>query len=158
MQDDGEIRLSPAWKHALAVLIEEGLSYGQMITKERLVELFGLCKPVTAEDQERFQMEFLSQFTELREELLEEHRLRLRTLHGERAYEVVRPGEQTDLAVSEGQREMKRAIRRMSRTLAFVRHEELTDAERRKNADAQAKTAMLAGMVRKPLLPAPRNT
>jgi hypothetical protein len=149
---DGELRLSPPWKHALATLVDEGLTYGQVITKDRLVDLFGLLRPVTAEDQERFQMDFLQQFTELREELLEEHRLRLRTMYGESSYEVVHPGEQTSLAMDEGQRDLKRAIRRMSRTLAFVRHEELTDEQRRKNSDAQAKAAMLAGMVRRPML------
>lgn len=154
MQQDGEMRLSPPWKHALATLVDAGLPYGRVVTKDELVQLFGLRNPVTAEDQERFQMDFLQQFTELREELLEEHRLRLRTMHGERSYEVVHPNAQTDLAITEGQREMRRAVRRMSRTLAFVRHDELTDDERRKNADAQAKAAMLAGMVRKPRLAA----
>jgi hypothetical protein len=37
-----------------------------------------------------------------------------------------------------------------------IRHVELTDEERRKNADAQAKAAMLAGMIRQPALPKPK--
>lgn len=45
----------------------------------------------------------------------------------------------------------------MTRTLVFVRHEELTDEQRKANADAQAKAAMLAGMVRKHRLSAPKN-
>ena len=52
--------------------------------------------------------------------------------------------------MEEGIKEMKRATRRMARTLSFIRQEELTDEQRRRNADAQAKAAMLAGMVRKP--------
>lgn len=154
--EDGEIRLSPVWKHALQVLLERGIENGKVIKKDDLAELFGLRKPVTAQDQERFQLEFFQQFSELRDELLEEHRVALRTMYGERAYEVVPPGEQTDLAVADGMRDLKRAMRKMTRTLAFVRHEELTDEQRRANADAQAKAAMLAGMVRKPSLGGPK--
>jgi hypothetical protein len=152
MQMDGEMRLSPAWKHALAKLEEGGLPYGRVITKAELADLFGLAQPVTAADQERFQMEFLQQFTALRAELLEEHRLMLRTMYGEGSYEVVAPADQTDLALSEGLRDLRQAARKMARGLAFIRHEELTDEQRRKNADAQAKAAMLAGMVRRPML------
>jgi len=150
---DGDLRLSPAWKHALAVLLERGIEDGQVIEKAQLVELFGLKAPVTARDQERFQLDFMQQFAELRAELLEEHRLALRTMHGESSYMVVPPNQQTDLAMDEGLKEMKRAARRMVRTLAFIRHELLTDDERKKNADAQAKAAMLAGMIRNPRLP-----
>jgi hypothetical protein len=153
MEEEVEFRLSPPWKHALRTLLDRGLSNGDVIEKADLQQLFSLRDPVTAAEQERFQLDFMRQFTELREELLEEHRIALRTLHGERAYQVVPPADQTDLAMSEGLKEMRRAARRMARTLAFVRHEELTDEERRRNADAQAKAAMLAGMIRNPRLP-----
>ena len=155
MESDGELRLSPAWKHALSMLIEGGLHNGRVITKVELVELFGLQKPVTAEQQERFQLEFMQQFADLRDELLEEHRVALRTMFGESSYEVVPPAHQTDLAMHEGMRDLKRSVRKMTRTLAFVRHEELTDEQRKANADAQAKAAMLAGMMR-PRLPGPK--
>jgi hypothetical protein len=155
MEADDEFRLSPAWKQALRELIDGGLKNGDVVTRERLVELFGLRPPVTAADQERFQLEFMQQFQALRDELLEEHRVALRTMYGERAYEVVPPGQQTDLAMQEGMRDLRRSMRKMSRTLAFVRHEELTDDQRKQNADAQAKAAMLAGMIRQPRLPKP---
>lgn len=155
MYGDSELRLSPAWKHALSVLLERGISDGQIITKADLSDLFGLRKPETAAEQERYQLDFMTQFLSLRDELLEEHRLALRTMYGESSYQVVPPSEQTDLAMSEGLREMKRAARKMVRTLAFVRHEMLTDEQRRRNADAQAKAAMLAGMIRNPQLPKP---
>lgn len=148
MQADGELRLSPPWKHALQVLIEQGLKNGDVIRKEALVELLGLRAPITAEDQVRFQLDFMQQFTDLREELLEEHRIALRTMYGESSYEVVPPSAQTELAVSDGMKEIRRSIRKTARMLAFVRHEELTDEQRKQNADAQAKTAMLASMVR----------
>jgi hypothetical protein len=157
MQMDGEVRLSPAWKHALSVLLEGGMEYGRVIHKRELCEMFGLADPVTAADQVRHQMEFTQQFTALRDELLEEHRLRLRTMYGESSYEVVHPGDQTDLSMAEGLRDLRTAARKMARSLAFIRHEELTDEQRRKNTDAQAKAAMLAGMIRNPRLPSPKQ-
>lgn len=152
-----EFRLSPPWKHALRTLLARSLNNGDIITKTELVDLFGLPAPVTAQDQERFSLEFMRQFSDLRDELLEEHRIALRTMHGESSYEVVPPADQTGLALTEGQKELRRALRKMTRTLAFIRHEELTDEQRKKNADAQAKAAMLAGMVRgQKLLPPPQ--
>jgi hypothetical protein len=153
MDGEEEFRLSPAWKHALAQLLARGLSNGDVIEKADLVQWFGLKPPVTAADQERFQLDFMRQFVELRDELLEEHRIALRTMRGEAAYQVIPPADQTDHAMHEGLQEMRRAARKMVRTLAFVRHDELSDDARRKNADAQAKAAMLAGMIRKPRLP-----
>ena len=113
--------------------------------------------PVTAAEQERFQLDYMRQFQELRDELLEEHRLALRTLRGEHAYEVVPPMDQTDFAMGDGLREMKRAAKKMVGTLVFIRHEQLTDEGRRKNADAQAKAAMFAGMIRNPQLLSPKQ-
>lgn len=157
MEMEGELRLSPAWKHALSVLVDRGLDYGRVIHKRELCELFGLRDPVTAADQVRHQMDFMQQFSELRAELLEEHRLRLRTMYGESSYEVVHPADQTDLSMAEGIRDMRNIARKLARELSFIRHEELTDDQRRKNADAQAKAAMLAGMIRNPRLPAPKK-
>lgn len=153
MLPDDEVRLSPPWKHALATLLDRGLTNGQVITKAELCELFGLREPATIDEYERFQFGFMRQFDDLRSELLEEHRIALRTMHGESSYEVVPPAQQTDLAMAEGMRELRRSMRKMARTVAFVRQEELTDAQRKANSDAQAKVAMLASMVRRPRLP-----
>jgi hypothetical protein len=153
MEHDGELRLLPAWRHALRELLAAGLPDGKVVTKDELVALFALREPITAKDQERFQLEFMREFDELRAELLEEHRIALRTMFGESAYQVCPPADQTDLAVNDGMRDLKRSMRKMTRTLAFIRHEELTDDGRKKNADAQAKAAMLAGMIRNPRLP-----
>jgi hypothetical protein len=150
MQMDGELRLSPAWKHALATLIDEGLEDGMVITREKLDELFGLRKPVTAEDQKRYQLEFMQQFTDLKSELLEEHRIDLDSVFGEGAYKVVPAADQSDLAMKDGMKDLRRSMRKMTRRLAFIRHEQLTDEQRRQNADMQAKAAMLAGMIRRP--------
>lgn len=151
MIEEVEVQLSPVWRHALQALVKRGLPYGSRIEKSELCELFGLKRPISAQDMERHSLRYMGLFGKLRDELLSTHRLALKTLWGDSAYEVVKPSAQTDLAVSEGLREMKRSVRKMARTLAFVRHEELTDQQRKHNADAQAKASMLAGMIRSPI-------
>ena len=58
MQADGELRLSPAWKHALRVLLERGINDGDIIEKAELSDLFGLKRPETAAEQERYQLDW----------------------------------------------------------------------------------------------------
>jgi hypothetical protein len=152
LEDDlDEYIPTPRWRHALRVLTARGLSNGDVIEKSELVDLFGLKTPITAADQQKYQLDFMAQYIPLRDELLEEHRIALRTLRGDSAYQVLPPAQQTDYAMQEGMRDLSRTMRRMAKTVAYVRHEELTDDQRKANADAQAKVAMLAGMVRKRL-------
>lgn len=94
MEMDEEFRLSPPWKHALQILLDRGIADGTILEKAELVGMFGLRAPVTAADQERFQLDFMKQFSALRE-LLEDHRIALRTMYGESSYQVVPPQEQT---------------------------------------------------------------
>lgn len=143
-----DVRPFPEWRYALQVILERGIDYGSIIKKSELIELFGLKQPKTAEEQEKFQLDFMRYFSDFRDELLEEHRLALRTMWGDGSYQVIHPADQTEAAVNEGAKEMRRALRKMTKTLVFVRHEELTAEQQKQNADAQAKAAMLAGMVR----------
>lgn len=157
MQMDGEMCLSPPWKRALRALLERGPEYGHAIHESELCELFGLAEPTTVAEQEEPNVEFLQQLSALREKLLEEHRLDLRTMLSESRYEIVSPSAQTSLALREGLNDLRLATAKMARRLTCIRHEELTDEERRRNADAQAKAAMLAGMIRNPRLTGPKT-
>jgi hypothetical protein len=154
MDSDSEepLKLSPPWREALRVLIARGLQDATVIERAELITLFELKTPNTAAEQQEFQLKWLSQFSAFRDELLEDHSLALRSLHGECSYQVVPAMQQTDLAIQEAQKQMKRALRNQIRMLTFIRQEDLTNEERRKNADAQAKAAMLAGMIRAPRL------
>ena len=143
--------LYPSWRQALKTLMARGLNNGDVLTKTELSRLFGLQDPVTANDHARYQLDFLREFVPLRDELLKEHRIALRALYGEQSYMVVPPNEQTGVAVRTGAKEVKAAMRKMVNTLTFIRHDELTPDQQRKNADALAKTSMLAGMLRRSL-------
>lgn len=155
MEEEAELKLHPAWRHALQTLLDEGLQYGRMIDKAYLASLFGLKQPVTARDQQQYDIEFMSMMSCLRAELLERHQIDLHTLWGRGQVVVTNPGEQTGLAVREGTADMQRAIVKMTRRLTFIRHEELTDEQSKQNADALAKAATLAGMVNQRRLRAP---
>lgn len=140
--------LCPAWREALRVLIEGGLGDGDVLHKSQLAKSFGLENPITARDQEVFQMAFMKQFCDFREELLSSHNMALKTMYGESSYQVVPAKEQTEFAICNGKVEIIKATRRMARTLLFVRHDLLTSDEKKQNADALARTAMLTGMVK----------
>lgn len=131
------------------MLVDDGLESGDILHKAQLAELFELRPPVTAAQQVKWQTEWFVQMQEFRNELLVMHRMALRTMYGESSYCVIPAGEQTDFAMRTGVKEIAKATRRMAKTLLFVRHDMLTAEQSRQNADALAKTAMLAGMVRK---------
>ena len=156
-EPSGEFEKWPRWRHALDVLLERGLPYGSRIERDEIVRLLKLKQPVTAAQQQAFQLEYLEQFHALRYELLEGHCLLLRTVHGERCYEVTPPNRQTDVALAVGVREIKSALVKASKGVTFIRSNELSAEEARKNADAQARLASLAVMVRGRRLGGPRS-
>lgn len=143
----GAVKLYPSWKEAHRRLLEDGATYGSIITHQQLAELFGLRQPVTAEEQKRFQMSFTANMVSLRDHLLVHNQMALRTVYGKSCYEVVLPENQTDFAVKEGMGSIRKAMKTMALTLSHTPTHLLTSEQQRRNADALAKTAMLAGMV-----------
>ena len=64
------------------------------------------------------------------------------------AYVVIAPESQTKYAVDSGVKAIGREMKKMAMAVSFTKTELLTDEERRKNADAQAKISMLAGIMK----------
>lgn len=146
------LKLHPAWRNAEAELIKSGFTYGSQVSRCELGRLFGLRDPVTAEEQQAYNLEFMRHSVHLRDSLLVNHMIALKTRHGESIYEAVMPENQTDFAMNTGIKEVKKAMRNMANVLQFTPIHLLTSDQQRKNADAQAKVAMLQGMVRKKAL------
>lgn len=139
-------RLSPIWKQVEKDLIEKGFTYGQRISKMDLADLLELERPQTAAQQNDFNIRFMANFTKLRDSLLKNHKIALRTMWGDSAYEAVLPEQQTDFAMNKGVKEIQTAMRTMRTILVNTPVHLLSADLQRKNADAQAKVAMLAGM------------
>ena len=142
-----EATLFPAWKQAVKVLLDEGLTFGSTVTRKRLADLCQVKPPENIEDVRRYDLELLTCITEIKDVLLTAHCMLLVT-DNKGAYVVIAPESQTQYAVDNGIKAIGREMKKMSMAVSFTKTDLLSDADRAKNADAQAKIAMLAGMVK----------
>lgn len=142
-----EPTLFPAWKQAVKVLLDEGLTFGSTVTRKRLADLCQVKPPESIEDVRRYDLELLTCITEIKDVLLTAHCMLLVT-DNKGAYVVIAPESQTQYAVDNGIKAIGREMKKMSMAVSFTKTELLSDADRAKNADAQAKISMLAGMVK----------
>lgn len=137
--------LYPAWKQAVKALIEDGLTYGDRVTREKLIDLCGIPRPVDIEDVQRFSLDCVAAICEIKDALLVNHAMLL--VSDQRgAYTVVLPKDQTSIVLANGLKAVTREMQRMAKGVSFVNHDLLTDAQRAHNADAQAKVSRLADM------------
>ena len=142
-----EMTLFPSWKHAVKVLLDEGLTYGSTVSRKRIAELCQVTPPVDVEDVRRHDLELLQCVTAIKDTLLTAHCMLL-VPDNKGAYVVIAPESQTQYAVDTGVKAIGREMKKMAMAVSFTKTELLTDTERAKNADAQAKISMLAGMVK----------
>jgi len=148
LDEEENVSLFPEWRQAVKDFFDEGFGEGDVVSKSWLEMHFGMepiAGPMTAEDFQERQFEWLRNMEAFRAELLENHQIFLSVVFGE-GYRVVPPGEQTELAQEKFEREAAKAYKRAALTLKNVRQDQLTDAQRKENMDAIAKLSMLRGM------------
>lgn len=147
-----EVKLFPAWKQAVRDFLAE-FAYGDTVTHEWLAEHFGLPLPDEKMSAAAFrarQFEWMAAVEGFKTTLLHDHQVMLQTVWGE-GYRWTHPGEQTAAATREFEREAGKAFRAAGSRLRNIRLNELTDDQRRANADAMAKMASLRSATRKQL-------
>lgn len=139
--------LFPAWKQAIKTLLDEGITYGSTISRKRISELCNVRPPQNIDDVRRHDLELLQCITEIKDILLTAHCMLL-VSDNKGAYIVIAPESQTKYAVDTGVKAIGREMKRMAMAVSFTKTEMLSDADRAKNADAQAKISMIAGMLK----------
>jgi len=139
--------LFPAWKQAVRTLLGEGLTYGSVVSRKRIAELCEVRPPQSIEDVRRYDLELLTAITEIKDSLLTAHCMLLVADH-KGSFIVIAPESQTSYAVNSGVKAIGKEMRKMAMAVSFTKTELLTNDERAKNADAQAKISMLSGMMR----------
>lgn len=142
-----EPTLYPAWKQAVKVLLDEGITYGSTVTRKRIAELCQIKPPESIEDVRRHDLELLQATADIKDVLLTAHCMLLVTDHSG-SYVVIAPESQTKYAVDTGIKAIGREMKKMSMAVSFTKTDLLSDVDRAKNADAQAKISMLAGMLK----------
>ena len=142
-----ETTLFPAWRQAVRDLLDEGITYGSTISRKRIAEMCQVQPPTSIEDVRRHDLELLQCVTEIKDILLTAHCMLL-VSDNKGSFVVIAPESQTEYAVSSGIKAISREMKKMAMGVSFTKTDLLSAPERAKNADAQAKISMLAGMVK----------
>lgn len=142
-----ETSLFPAWKQAVKVLLGEGLTFGSVVSRKRIADLCEVRPPESIEDVRRYDLELLQCITEIKDALLTAHCMLL-VSDNKGGYVVIAPESQTEYAVETGVKAIGREMKKMAMAVSFTKTELLSAPDRAKNADAQAKISMLAGMIK----------
>ena len=145
-----ETKLYPAWRQAEADFVELNPPPGSIIDRSWFEERFGIRPAKDIQQHEKNRLIFVGHMENLRDSLLRNHRLMLRAVIGV-GYRVVPPEEQTITTVKDRGEAVRREMGKMMQELKHIRHNELTDATRAKNADAIAKLGQLSQMTRRQL-------
>jgi hypothetical protein len=130
--------------------MEEKLAPGDTISFDWLYEKFLIQRPVGTTilaDAQKAELQFLGQFKAFEDALLTEHQIALTNVRGV-GYRIVPPGEQTSWAEGQGVGEVKKAVRKLTDRLTNIDLAQLTTEQRKENADALARLAMLSGMIK----------
>jgi hypothetical protein len=105
----------------------------------------------TVGEYQKERLIFMGQMERFQKALAEDYDLILQNVRGQ-GYRIIPPSEQTGWTMDQGQKEMTKALNKIHMRLTHIRIGELTDEERRQNADAQAKLAALRSGARKTLV------
>ena len=115
-----------------------GYGYGDTIRTEWFAGQFDLAKPVTAADLDRYRMLYAQYLGRLKQRLLIEKHIALRTKPGV-GQEIVRPAEQTAWAMEDARSVITSEIEKARDRVSNINLEQLSEGEKAENRDAIAK-------------------
>jgi hypothetical protein len=149
-----EVTKHPIFKQAVDDFLKE-FAYGDMVSHAWLELRFGMpslseTKTMTAEQYRARQFEWLANVEAFKTELLKHHQVCLQSVRGQ-GYRWIPPHEQTSVAVSEFDRNVRKVFKATGQKLRNLRITELNDDQRRANMDALTRFSALQGMTRKAL-------
>jgi len=136
--------------HAIAEFKAAGFSYGTIIPTEWFMERFGIKPWTNVNEYNQAQTLYATYMGQFRNKLLIECRMALKTKAG-LGQAVVLPAEQTSWAMDEAKSAITKELERARDRLTYVNTDELTDAERKENTDAQAKLSFFSRKAAKEL-------
>lgn len=154
MTEVDDLQLFPRWRQAVRDFLAE-FEYGDTVSHDWLAEHFGMptldeAAQITPAEFRNRQFEWLASIDAFRQELLTQHQVCLQSVRG-LGYRWVPPHEQTSVASTDFERDIKKSFRVVGQKLRHTRVAELTDDERRIHSDAIAKVSALKGMTVKAL-------
>lgn len=120
-----------------------GFKYGSVIPEKFFIEHFRIGPVRTIDDHIRNTMIYARYMGLLRDRLLQEKDMALRTKSGV-GQEVVQPAEQTKWAMKTFQDEIFKTYEKARERVSHIAFEMLSDVERKENSDAVAKLSFFA--------------
>lgn len=150
--EDVDTTLFPRWRQAVRDLLNE-FKAGDLVPLSWMEERFGMptlreSQKMTAEQFKERQFAWLANVEAFKHELLTDHQVFLQSVRGE-GYRWCHPGEQTQAAQVEFERDMRKAFKTTALRLKNVRIGELTADQRQENVDAIAKLSAMRGTVKR---------
>jgi hypothetical protein len=142
--------LYPAWREAVKQLLDSGLAFGGVVTREQIIHLCGIRPAVSINDVDRFELEVLQAIASIKHHLLYQHSMYMYSSKAG-SYTIARPQDQTGMVLDTGRRAIRKAMTRMSDGVTCIRADLLSAPERAYNVDAQAKISQLRGMIKQPV-------
>ena len=139
------------WKNALFQFEHSDFNIGDVVPMGWFYEHFRVkskAECTTPDEYETERLRFMQEMHSFQNALGLDHQLHLQNVRGE-GYRILPPKEQTEFAMDKVQREMQLALQKAHFRLTNLRLDELTDEQRRQNADAQAKLSALRRKTRR---------
>lgn len=144
------ISIYPGWKNALDHFVRGEFDYGSTISHERMDDMLQLKRPdgaTTMRSLREFDLKRLRAVDSLRKALLTECMMDLRAVPGA-GFMVLKPQDQTNVAVRDCEAIIRKAIRGKKMRLAFTNHAMLNDEQRKENTDAILRTSQQVSVLR----------
>lgn len=151
MSDELDAELYPAWRQALVAFRQMGFAADEIVPHSWFYEAFGIAMPeetTALKVAERLKLQWLTQFTRLKQALLELHNIDLVSEPGI-GYRIVPPGEQSKQALEDGAAALKKAVRNMVDRSTYVNTALLSAEERRQHTDNLARIGAFSTMFRR---------
>jgi len=122
----------------------ELFNYGDLITKNWLLESFKLSEPETGtrKDFEEFAFKFLAHIEGFKTEMLESYTMHIISVRGE-GYRIVMPSQQTDAAVSKLRKVMASEMKKAVNVMMFTNESHMQHDDIRRRDDMLGKVAAL---------------
>lgn len=148
-----EVRKYPLYLAVVDDIVSQ-YQYGEIVLKDWLLERLELQEPEkgTFKEIQDYQFKVLAAMELLKEKLLEDHNILLRSTKG-RGYTLVHPEQQTDVVWEMLSKKLKKEVARAAKGLFHIEMESLTAQAQAHNHDLQAKLASLRAHTAKALKP-----
>ncbi len=144
-------RKLPLWKQAVEDIVED-YDYGDVINLDWFYDSFGTLPPEkgTLEEFKAFQLDFLANIENVKNELLEEHDMMLVSVRGV-GYRIVKPKEQVKIAWEKLKYDVVKALSKGERRIVNINTEMISKEQRQERTEKLAKISQLKTFQRKRL-------